>query len=786
MSDAALPLAGERIYVDVRVVDRAGNNEVLEETIRRLGGRIERRLAGASIVVYHQGGSHVINHWLDAGAGAPALVRPTWIRACEEAGKAVPYSGTKFAVEPFVELTRLASLPKQQAANPWSDPVAGGAAGSPAAAGNGSSGHADSPQETVASGSKASGLPPTAGRRRKAPKRKKLAQPTEPRFASSQRSDSGVPASPVVLPGGVKALTASSPLAAARRRSSTPQRAEPPATPPPAGGAGATNSPPVQAAKPGASKRKRGNATLGRAKAVGLASRAAKSSPGKRSSAGGKVQAASPSRPPRSATAPWRCSECSMENARSSRTCTCCNKGTRAAGLAVLADGVGAEHAEGEGAEEPGVALPPSPASEVFGGEYDDVHDVKHAASRASGSTTRRGATPKASASKKSRAESDSEADEATPGAGAKRSNAPAKRRRTDDSGEASKSGGTDKLNGQPAASPLEKGPEKPSRTAASAPSAKRTSKLSKKRQPARKPAVERGGAGGSRTGRRTVAEKAIKPAETETMDDEAAPPGEPAGARNASRRSQKAYRASRDESEAHETWGCSACTLENSKSARRCAVCKAPRPSEQTKASSAVASAPAAGRPRPSIPTIGVSCLKEWQGDAVAHTVKVVGARKARLARSTDDSANVTHLILGDSKRTLKVLFARARGAWILKPSWILSALETGVFPPEEEHLFDLTTLIEKAGGDATASFDSTAPARALSGFSVFVERAARSQCRCLPSLVEVAGGKVVTKRSEASLCIQQTPADASDEVPSIVPTTLFASVLLGREVSV
>jgi len=46
------------------------------------------------------------------------------------------------------------------------------------------------------------------------------------------------------------------------------------------------------------------------------------------------------------------------------------------------------------------------------------------------------------------------------------------------------------------------------------------------------------------------------------------------------------------------------------------------------------------------------------------------------------------THLITGDSKRTLKAIFAIAFGAQILKPEWIFSCLEKGEWVNENEFI--------------------------------------------------------------------------------------------------
>lgn len=46
-----------------------------------------------------------------------------------------------------------------------------------------------------------------------------------------------------------------------------------------------------------------------------------------------------------------------------------------------------------------------------------------------------------------------------------------------------------------------------------------------------------------------------------------------------------------------------------------------------------------------------------------------------------------VTHVVLDKPKRTLKVLFGIARGAWIVDSQWVLDAFSFGKFPNEEKY---------------------------------------------------------------------------------------------------
>ena len=59
------------------------------------------------------------------------------------------------------------------------------------------------------------------------------------------------------------------------------------------------------------------------------------------------------------------------------------------------------------------------------------------------------------------------------------------------------------------------------------------------------------------------------------------------------------------------------------------------------------------------------------------------------RCAVETAPISEVTHLVVGGEaqerpKRTLKLLFALARGAWVVSPAWLRESVATGrVLPP-------------------------------------------------------------------------------------------------------
>jgi microcephalin len=80
---------------------------------------------------------------------------------------------------------------------------------------------------------------------------------------------------------------------------------------------------------------------------------------------------------------------------------------------------------------------------------------------------------------------------------------------------------------------------------------------------------------------------------------------------------------------------------------------------------------------------TLAVTCATPELAD-VAHTAtkRLRGLRLCPFA-----SAAVTHLVVAEPKRTLKVLHAIARGAWLLTPAWLYASLEAGRWVAEDEY---------------------------------------------------------------------------------------------------
>ena len=72
----------------------------------------------------------------------------------------------------------------------------------------------------------------------------------------------------------------------------------------------------------------------------------------------------------------------------------------------------------------------------------------------------------------------------------------------------------------------------------------------------------------------------------------------------------------------------------------------------------------------------------------------------------SPADPPQVTHLVVGDERRTLKLMLAVANGAWLVSPQWVTASLEAGRWLPESQFPAKV-----KAKGAAQGSHCAQAP---------------------------------------------------------------------------
>ena len=58
---------------------------------------------------------------------------------------------------------------------------------------------------------------------------------------------------------------------------------------------------------------------------------------------------------------------------------------------------------------------------------------------------------------------------------------------------------------------------------------------------------------------------------------------------------------------------------------------------------------------------------------------------RGLRLVPPGAEDSRITHLVVGQQRRTLKVLLAIAAGAFLLQPEWLAASLQAGAWLPEQ-----------------------------------------------------------------------------------------------------
>eukprot|EP00644_Phytophthora_capsici_P001652 jgi/Phyca11/533453/estExt2_fgenesh1_pg.C_PHYCAscaffold_140015 len=118
------------------------------------------------------------------------------------------------------------------------------------------------------------------------------------------------------------------------------------------------------------------------------------------------------------------------------------------------------------------------------------------------------------------------------------------------------------------------------------------------------------------------------------------------------------------------------------------------------------------------------------------------------RVAKSVDYAAGVTHLIVGkDTRRTIKVLFAIARGAWIVTEDWAFSSLDQERWLPEED--FEIAMFANKYSREHPES------RQIFKGTKFFVGSNVEPSREVLQSLIQVAGGEICNQISVADVCI-------------------------------
>ena len=143
----------------------------------------------------------------------------------------------------------------------------------------------------------------------------------------------------------------------------------------------------------------------------------------------------------------------------------------------------------------------------------------------------------------------------------------------------------------------------------------------------------------------------------------------------------------------------------------------------------------------------------KEQDLDVVDSVIKTIpGYRFASTM-----TKNVTHLIVGENRRTLKVLLAIAKGLWVVSFQWVVASVEEGKWLSPEN--YEVEKWFPGAMNARKARHKGEAPL--LDGKMVFLNGKSMSVSQeNLTELVEAAGGQVVNAFKDCDLCISSATA--------------------------
>jgi len=117
----------------------------------------------------------------------------------------------------------------------------------------------------------------------------------------------------------------------------------------------------------------------------------------------------------------------------------------------------------------------------------------------------------------------------------------------------------------------------------------------------------------------------------------------------------------------------------------------------------------------------------------------------------------DTTHLVLGEKKRTLKVLYALAHGIWIVSFDWVLGSIRKGRWLDEKK--FQVTRWFPGCQR-ARAARDQDKPKLLLDGHFVFLNGNTKPAQHELEQLVVICGGRLVDRYKDCTLCISSSSA--------------------------
>ncbi|XP_064486340.1 microcephalin-like isoform X2 [Ornithodoros turicata] len=151
--------------------------------------------------------------------------------------------------------------------------------------------------------------------------------------------------------------------------------------------------------------------------------------------------------------------------------------------------------------------------------------------------------------------------------------------------------------------------------------------------------------------------------------------------------------------------------------------------------------------------PSLVLTSVQTSDEEVLKGVVQALG----RFRVDAEVSQSTTHVICGEKKRTLNMLFAMAQGCWVLSPKWAYESLESGKWLPEEPYevaeYFPAVKLsrLQRSTSLQQCLFSDL-------GF-IYVSLSSSPPCNKLRLLVESAGGKVAQSYLRCQIAVGPVP---------------------------
>ncbi|KAK4877349.1 hypothetical protein RN001_009855 [Aquatica leii] len=116
----------------------------------------------------------------------------------------------------------------------------------------------------------------------------------------------------------------------------------------------------------------------------------------------------------------------------------------------------------------------------------------------------------------------------------------------------------------------------------------------------------------------------------------------------------------------------------------------------------------------------------------------------------------NTTHLIVGESKRTINILKAISRGCWILTKQWLFKSIEVGKWVDEEDYeLVDFSPAVKQCRTERQAFGDLYSMDIFNDCGSIYITRHSRPTRSDLTELIKLCKGSVVKNKDDAKIIV-------------------------------